>query len=275
MPKALGRVADFSVQVPKWIALLCRGEDTPSIKPPENVPSHPENCKLPTEFGALKPNLIMLKDNKAFVLDVTVAWEGGRPLNLINKGNKKNSPKRRAAEELKTVPQIYHEEASSASADLETAGNGRKNFPDCNHEAATKKKAKMLLATAFSCFMMCMLPGNYLAAILRVQLPLWNAYNVNIRMYNDLEVWHFKRNRFAGKRHQLLSAAAVADRRETLNQQVTSGRVTANDLYIKNKKYEQLQQRITAWTAEYDGGTCTVEQFLKAVAYLVLEAENY
>ncbi|KRZ27631.1 hypothetical protein T4B_15211 [Trichinella pseudospiralis] len=44
-------------------------------------------CKLPTEFGALKPNLIMLKDNKAFVLDVTVAWEGGRPLNLINKGN--------------------------------------------------------------------------------------------------------------------------------------------------------------------------------------------
>ncbi|KRY04962.1 hypothetical protein T12_11233 [Trichinella patagoniensis] len=30
--------------------------------------------------------------------------------------------KRRAAEEMKTVPQIYHEEASSASADLETAG---------------------------------------------------------------------------------------------------------------------------------------------------------
>ncbi|KRY83466.1 hypothetical protein T4D_12954 [Trichinella pseudospiralis] len=28
---------------------------------------------------------------------------------------------RRAAEELKTIPQIYHEEASSASANLETA----------------------------------------------------------------------------------------------------------------------------------------------------------
>ncbi|KRY28636.1 hypothetical protein T01_799 [Trichinella spiralis] len=28
---------------------------------------------------------------------------------------------RRAAEEMKTVPQIYHEEVSSASADLETA----------------------------------------------------------------------------------------------------------------------------------------------------------
>ncbi|KRX60072.1 hypothetical protein T09_15528 [Trichinella sp. T9] len=35
---------------------------------------------------------------------------------------KKNALKRRAAEEMKTVPQIYHEEASSASADLETAG---------------------------------------------------------------------------------------------------------------------------------------------------------
>ncbi|XP_003366243.1 conserved hypothetical protein [Trichinella spiralis] len=35
---------------------------------------------------------------------------------------KKNSLKRRAAEELKTIPQIYHEETSSASADLETAG---------------------------------------------------------------------------------------------------------------------------------------------------------
>ncbi|KRY98389.1 hypothetical protein T11_18027 [Trichinella zimbabwensis] len=34
---------------------------------------------------------------------------------------KKNSLKRRAVEKLKTVPQIYHEEASSASADLETA----------------------------------------------------------------------------------------------------------------------------------------------------------
>ncbi|KAL1230134.1 Uroporphyrinogen decarboxylase [Trichinella spiralis] len=33
----------------------------------------------------------------------------------------KNSVKQRAAEELKTIPQIYHEEASSASADLETA----------------------------------------------------------------------------------------------------------------------------------------------------------
>ncbi|KRZ67120.1 hypothetical protein T10_9185 [Trichinella papuae] len=40
---------------------------------------------------------------------------------ILYKMEKKNSLKRRAAEELKIVPQIYHEEASSASADLETA----------------------------------------------------------------------------------------------------------------------------------------------------------
>ncbi|KRZ47544.1 hypothetical protein T02_10133 [Trichinella nativa] len=62
---------------------------------------------------------------------------------------------------------------------------------------------------------------------------------------------------------------------ETLIQQVTSGRVAARDLQIKNKKYENLQQRITALTAEYNGGTRTLEQFLRAVAYLVPEGENY
>ncbi|KRZ15066.1 hypothetical protein T11_8939, partial [Trichinella zimbabwensis] len=41
---------------------------------------------------------------------------------ILYKMEKKNSLKQRAAEELKTVPKIYHEEASSASADLETAG---------------------------------------------------------------------------------------------------------------------------------------------------------
>ncbi|KRX82926.1 hypothetical protein T06_6259 [Trichinella sp. T6] len=36
---------------------------------------------------------------------------------------KKTVLKRRAAEEMKTVPQIFYEEASSASADLETASH--------------------------------------------------------------------------------------------------------------------------------------------------------
>ncbi|KRY08745.1 hypothetical protein T03_14301, partial [Trichinella britovi] len=99
------------------------------------------------------------------------------------------------------------------------------------------------------------------------RLPMWNVYNVNIRTNNDLEGWHFEMNRLAGKRHLSFY--------ETLIQQVTSGRVTASDLQIKNKKYEELQQRITALTAEYNGGTRTLEQFLRAVAYLVPEGENY
>ncbi|XP_003381943.1 hypothetical protein Tsp_11043 [Trichinella spiralis] len=155
------------------------------------------------------------------------------------------------------------------------------------HEAATKKKVKMLLATAF-------LPFHDVAAVVKLlgrdatgsvavlfnyfrvewmppdRLPLWNVYNVNIRTNNDLEGWHFKINRLAGKRHlgfyellQLLIDEQGST--ETLIQQVTSGRVTAND----------LQQRITALTAEYDGGTRTMEQFLRSVAYLVPKEENY
>ncbi|KRZ74173.1 hypothetical protein T10_12847 [Trichinella papuae] len=62
---------------------------------------------------------------------------------------------------------------------------------------------------------------------------------------------------------------------ETLNQQVGSGYFTVDDLWIPNNKYEQLQLRITALTGEYDGGTHTMEQFLKAVAYVVPEEENY
>ncbi|KRZ70891.1 hypothetical protein T10_10381 [Trichinella papuae] len=41
---------------------------------------------------------------------------------IMYKMEKKNVLKRLAAEEMKTVLQIYHEETSSASADLQTAG---------------------------------------------------------------------------------------------------------------------------------------------------------
>ncbi|KRX36757.1 hypothetical protein T05_2723 [Trichinella murrelli] len=127
------------------------------------------------------------------------------------------------------------------------------------------------IAALFSSFRVEWMPPD--------RLPMWNVYNVNIRTNNDLESWHFKMNRLAGKRHfgfyellQLLIDEQGST--ETLNQQVTSGRVTASDLHIKNKKYEELQQRITALTAEYDGGTRTLQQFLRAVAYLVPEGEN-
>ncbi|KRY44708.1 hypothetical protein T03_17095, partial [Trichinella britovi] len=59
-----------------------------------------------------------------------------------------------------------------------------------------------------------------------------------------------------------------------LIQQVTSGCVTVNDLRVKNK-YEEVQLRITALTAEYDGGTHAIEQFLKAIASDVPELVNF
>ncbi|KRX85501.1 hypothetical protein T06_519 [Trichinella sp. T6] len=302
---------------------------------------------------------------------------------------KKNALKRRAAEEMKTDPQTYHEEASSASADLETAvlkrqstGNLRRNFRDfrqqleipprwrmtksdrrfllynnvynsilifCTEEnlsilsehsvwfmdgtfkivpewyqqmftihgfiaggsvgggptaannrpdpctagdisagqytrllfpflPSSSAEVKMLLATAFlpphdvpvAVELLGRDATGSIAALFnyfRVEwmppdrLPMWNVYNVNIRTNNDLESWHFKMNRLPRKRHfgfyELLQLL--------IDEQGINGNVES----------AELQQRITALTAEYDGGTRSLEQFLRAVAYLVPEAENY
>ncbi|KRY29195.1 hypothetical protein T01_11152 [Trichinella spiralis] len=85
---------------------------------------------------------------------------------------------------------------------------------------------------------------------------------------NHLEGCSFKMNQQEGKRHlsfyELLRL--LIDEQgstETLIQQVTSGSVTVNDLRVKNNKYEEVQLRITALTAEYDGGTRIMEQFLR------------
>ncbi|KRY15916.1 hypothetical protein T12_15200 [Trichinella patagoniensis] len=53
---------------------------------------------------------------------------------ILYKMEKKTVLKRRAAEEMKTVPQIFYEEASSASADLETASQ----FPTYKSETGAK-----------------------------------------------------------------------------------------------------------------------------------------
>ncbi|KRX52126.1 hypothetical protein T06_7700 [Trichinella sp. T6] len=55
------------------------------------------------------------------IFDCTPHVDECIPDNDILYEMKKNVLKRQAAEEMKTVPQIFHEEASSASADLETA----------------------------------------------------------------------------------------------------------------------------------------------------------
>ncbi|KRX38133.1 hypothetical protein T05_9386 [Trichinella murrelli] len=96
----------------------------------------------------------------------------------------------------------------------------------------------------------------------------------------ELAELHFKMNRQAGKRHlsfyELLRL--LIDEQgstETLIEQVTSGRVTTSHLRVKNSKYEDVQLRITALTAEYDGGTRTMKQFPNAVAYDVPEPVNF
>ncbi|KRY06390.1 hypothetical protein T12_13537 [Trichinella patagoniensis] len=68
---------------------------------------------------------------------------------IVYKMEKKNALKRRVAEGVKTVPQIYHEEASSASADLETAGQ----FPTYKSvkTAMYRKRAKNFLIFPPTC----------------------------------------------------------------------------------------------------------------------------
>ncbi|KRY43590.1 hypothetical protein T03_13104 [Trichinella britovi] len=142
------------------------------------------------------------------------------------------------------------------------------------HEAATKKKVKMLLATAF-------LPPHDVPVAVELLgrdatgsiAALFNYFRVEWMPPDRLPMWNvYNRHRL----YELLQLLIVEQgSTETLNQQVTSGHVTANYLQMKNKKYEELQQRITALTAEYNGGTRTLEQFLRAVAYLIPEVENY
>ncbi|KRX48900.1 hypothetical protein T05_8341 [Trichinella murrelli] len=164
------------------------------------------------------------------------------------------------------------------------------------HEAEIKKIIKMLLATAL--LLLDEVPDavdlhgrdvtGSVAALFEYfreecmtcnRMPLWNVYHVETSTNNHLEVWHFKMNRQAGRRHlsfyELLRL--LIDEQgstETLIQQVISGCVTVNDLRVKNK-YEEVQLRITALTAEYDGGTHAIEQFLKAIAYDVPELVNF
>ncbi|KRZ15892.1 hypothetical protein T11_17394 [Trichinella zimbabwensis] len=115
-------------------------------------------------------------------------------------------------------------------------------------EAETKKVIKMLMATAF-------LPlAEVPAAVDLLGRDVTGSVAALFQYFRD--EW------MTPNRMPLWNGST-----ETLIQQVTSGRVTANDLRVKNNKYEEVQLRITALTAEYDGGTRTMEQFLKAIAY--------
>ncbi|KRX77068.1 hypothetical protein T06_3034 [Trichinella sp. T6] len=84
------------------------------------------------------------------------------------------------------------------------------------HETETKKKIKMLMATAFLPLpevpaAVDLLGRNVTGLIAALfdyfrrewmtpnRLPLWNVYNVQTRTNNHLEGWHFKMNRQAGK----------------------------------------------------------------------------
>ncbi|KRZ89181.1 hypothetical protein T08_3804 [Trichinella sp. T8] len=140
-------------------------------------------------------------------------------------------------------------------------------------EEPTKRKIRMLLATAFlpvphvNTGVSLLEAGTTgtLAALFQYfrqewmtdeRLPLWNVYNVNIRTNNHLEGWHNRLNRKAGKSHNglyellqlLIAEQGVMD---TLIQQVLSGNATVGDLRRVNKVYAQKQRQVARYTGEY------------------------
>ncbi|KRZ86593.1 hypothetical protein T08_7341 [Trichinella sp. T8] len=160
-------------------------------------------------------------------------------------------------------------------------------------EEPTKRKIRMLLATAFLpvphvntgvSLLEAGTTGN-LSALFQYfrqewmtdeRLPLWNVYNVNIRTNNHLEGWHNRLNRKAGKSHNglyellqlLISEQGVMD---TLIQQVLSGNATVGDLRRVYKVYAQKQRQVARYTGEYTNGRRTLEQFLEALMYITPE----
>ncbi|KRY26217.1 hypothetical protein T01_14663, partial [Trichinella spiralis] len=160
-------------------------------------------------------------------------------------------------------------------------------------EEPTKRKIRMLLATAFLpvphvntgvSLLEAGTTGN-LSALFQYfrqewmtdeRLPLWNVYNVNIRTNNHLEGWHNRLNRKAGKSHNglyellqlLIAEQGVMD---TLIQQVLSGNATVGDLRRVNKVYAQKQRQVARYTGEYTNGRRTLEQFLEALMYITPE----
>ncbi|XP_003368669.1 hypothetical protein Tsp_12929 [Trichinella spiralis] len=160
-------------------------------------------------------------------------------------------------------------------------------------EEATRRKIRMLLATAFlpvpevDTGVRLLEAGttSTLAALFQYfrqewmtdeRLPLWNVYNVNIRTNNHLEGWHNRLNRKAAKSdyglyellHILIAEQGVMD---TLIQQVLSGYATVGDLRRVNKVYAEKQERVAQYMGEYTSGSRTLEQFLEALMYITPE----
>ncbi|KRX13528.1 hypothetical protein T07_8052 [Trichinella nelsoni] len=160
-------------------------------------------------------------------------------------------------------------------------------------EEQTKRKIRMLLATAFLpvpqvdmgvSLLEAGTTGNLLALfqyfrqewMTNERLPLWNVHNVNIRTNNYLKDWHNRLNRKAGKKHNgfyellqlLIAEQGVMD---TLIQQVLLGNVTVGDLRRVNRVYAQKQRRVAQYTGECTNGRRTLEQFLEALMYITPE----
>ncbi|KRY46370.1 hypothetical protein T03_3122 [Trichinella britovi] len=153
-------------------------------------------------------------------------------------------------------------------------------------EIETKRKIRMLLATAF-------LPvpqvdtgvrlleagttGNLLALfqyfwqewMTDERLPLWNVHNVNIQTNNHLEGWHNQLNKKAGGNklglyrllHYLEEEQGVM---EMLINQLLSRNSAAGSIRQISSRCAEKQQRFIIYTDEYTSGRRTLEPHARA-----------
>ncbi|KRX20175.1 hypothetical protein T07_7804, partial [Trichinella nelsoni] len=158
---------------------------------------------------------------------------------LAYKMEKKAVLKKRSAEETKPIPAIYDEEASAASAEPSTSGHFPlfKRVKSTMYSHRAKRYPKLPEHRRD-----LQIPVPFRTTKAGDECLLWQSASRHILRHLGF--------------YELLQLLIDEQRStETLN--------------------HELQQRITALTAEYDGGTRTLEQFLRAVAYRVPEEENY
>ncbi|KRY13490.1 hypothetical protein T12_14761 [Trichinella patagoniensis] len=140
--------------------------------------------------------------------------------------------KKRSAEEAKTIPQIYDEEAAVASAEPSTSGQ----FPFFREVRNAMYNQR---ANRFPRF-----PTDHQALVLGPEFTRTKSGKTFLLMQKEQGVM------------------------ETLANQLLSRNPVAGSVRQKNNKYAKKQRRVMIYIGEYTSGRRTLERFLEALIYL-------
>jgi hypothetical protein len=104
--------------------------------------------------------------------------------------------------------------------------------------------------------------------ITRTPVPMWNVYKMDLRTNNDLEGWHVRFNAILSRHHPNLWQLIDALQQEHSATEVTINQVIAgNVVNRRNRRSENIQERINRITQRYDNGLATVNEYLTGVSH--------